>query len=65
MRPVHDRMSVIIEPADWPAWLGEAKGDPTALLRPAPDDVLGVWPIGVTVRRMPNDGPDLLTLLAG
>ena len=25
----------ILEPADWPAWLGEVEGDPAALLHPA------------------------------
>jgi putative SOS response-associated peptidase YedK len=30
---IQDRMPVIIEKADWPVWLGEAEGDPAALLR--------------------------------
>jgi putative SOS response-associated peptidase YedK len=34
---LHDRMPAILEPEDWPAWLGEAEAeaDPVALLRPA------------------------------
>ena len=35
LRPLHERMPVILEPADWPAWLGEFEGDPPALLRPS------------------------------
>lgn len=31
MAPITCRMPVILEPADWPAWLGEAEGDPAAL----------------------------------
>jgi hypothetical protein len=32
---LHDRMPVILEPEDWPTWLGEVEGDPATLLRPA------------------------------
>jgi putative SOS response-associated peptidase YedK len=31
---LHDRTPVILEPADWPAWLGEVDADPAALLHP-------------------------------
>ncbi len=41
---VHDRMPVILDPAAWPIWLGEAEGDPAALLRPPPDGALSVEP---------------------
>jgi putative SOS response-associated peptidase YedK len=34
--PVHDRMPAILDPDAWPVWLGEAEGDPAALLRPWP-----------------------------
>ena len=37
---VHDRMPVILAPAAWPVWLGEAPGDAAALLRPLPDGAL-------------------------
>ena len=33
---VHHRMPAILEPADWPLWLGEVEGDAGALLRPYP-----------------------------
>ena len=39
---VHHRMPAILEPADWPLWLGEADGDAGALLRPFPQGRLRV-----------------------
>ncbi len=60
MAPIHDRMPVILEPAAWPAWLGEAEGDPAALLRPAADDVLRVRPVGRAINSPRNNGPRLL-----
>ena len=60
MASVHDRMPVILKPADWPAWLDEAAGDPAALLRPAVDDVLRVWPVGRAVNSPRNNGLRLL-----
>jgi putative SOS response-associated peptidase YedK len=53
-------MPVIVERADWPAWLGEAEGDVTALLRLAPEDVLRLWPVDKRVGNVRNDGPELL-----
>jgi putative SOS response-associated peptidase YedK len=60
LAPIQDRMPVIIERADWPIWLGEAGGDPAALLRPAPKDVLWVWRVDKKVGNVRNDGPDLI-----
>jgi putative SOS response-associated peptidase YedK len=58
---VHDRMPVMIEPEDWPIWLGEAEGDASALLRPAADDVLRGWPVSRTLNKVGgHDGPELL-----
>jgi putative SOS response-associated peptidase YedK len=53
-------MPVIIEKVAWSAWLGEAEGDPAALLRPAPSDVLRVWQVDKKVGNVRNDGPDLI-----
>ena len=39
---VHDRMPVILAPDAWPVWLGEAAGDPAALMRPLPAGALTV-----------------------
>jgi putative SOS response-associated peptidase YedK len=60
MARVHDRMPAILEPADWPVWLGEAEADPVALLRPAAEDVLRVWPISRAVNNVRNNGAEML-----
>jgi putative SOS response-associated peptidase YedK len=57
-------MPVIIEKADWPVWLGEAEGDPAALLRPAPIEVLRFWQVDKKVGNVRNDGPDLIKPIA-
>ena len=60
MQAVHHRMPVILEPDDWPLWLGEQDGDVDALLRPAADDVLRLWPISTAVNAVRNNGAELL-----
>ena len=60
MALIHSRMPVIVEEPDWPAWLSEAEGDAASLLRPAPEDVLRLWPVGRAVNNVRNDGPELL-----
>ncbi len=44
--PIHDRMLVVLERADWPVWFGEQPGNPTLLLRPPAADVLQCKPLG-------------------
>jgi putative SOS response-associated peptidase YedK len=41
-------------------WFGEFDGDPTALLRPAGEDVLKVWPVSKQVNSPRNNGAELL-----
>jgi putative SOS response-associated peptidase YedK len=57
---IQERMPVIIEPADWPVWLGEEDGDVMSLLRPLPADRLRIWPVDRMVNNVRNDGPALL-----
>ena len=40
--------------------MGKAEGDPLALLRPAAEDVLRIWPVGRAVKSPRNNGPELL-----
>jgi len=54
-------MPVILEERDWPLWLGEMEGEAAALLRPAAEGVLRVWPVSRAVNTPRNDGPALLT----
>jgi len=59
LRPIHERMPVILERAAWPVWLGEEEGDPTAVLRPSSAE-LRVWRIGTAVNSVRNDNAALL-----
>ena len=60
MAGLHDRMPVVLEEADWPAWLGEAEGDAASLMRPAAEDVLHMWPVSRAVNNVRNNGAALL-----
>ena len=60
MSPLHERMPVILEQTDWPAWLGELDGDTAPLMRSAADDVLNSWPVSRAVNSVRNNGPELL-----
>ncbi|MBP2299906.1 SOS response-associated peptidase [Azospirillum picis] len=62
-RDVHDRMPVILPPADWPAWLGEEEaGDDrlVGLMRPYPADRTRLWPVHRDVGNVRNDRVDLI-----
>lgn len=61
---IHTRMPVILDEAAWPVWLGEAPGDHAALLRPAPDDLLQLWPVSRAVNNTRNNEAALLAPLA-
>jgi len=63
MRPIHHRMPVIVDPKDWPVWLGEQEGNPASLLSPPPDGLLRVWPVSPQVNRPQNNGPELLAAI--
>lgn len=60
MRAIHDRMPVILEPEDWPVWLGEQDGHATLLLRPAPEGTLKLWPVSPRVNTPKNNAAHLL-----
>ena len=62
LRPVHARMPAIIEPADWPVWLGETSGDAAGLLHPSVA-ALRLWRVSAQVNDPRHDGPDLLAPL--
>ena len=58
--PLHHRMPVILEPADWPVWLGEVADDYAARLRPARMSTVCFWPVSRAVNSVRNNGPELL-----
>ncbi len=63
LRPIHERMPLILEPADWPMWLGEAPGDPAELLRPAVAD-LTFWRVAPLVNNVRNNDARLIEPVA-
>ncbi len=55
---IHDRMPVILPPADWVLWLDPAVHDPErlqALLVPAPEGALEATAVGVRVNKPEHD----------
>ncbi len=64
MSPLHSRMPVILEPADWPAWLGEVDAGPAALLHPSAEGTLRFWPVSRDVNTPKNNSADLLDPVA-
>lgn len=65
MVPLHDRMPLVLEPRDWPAWLGEVDADPTALLGTPRDGTQRAWPVSRSVNSPKNNGPELLEAISG
>ena len=61
--PVHDRMPVMLARDAWDRWLDRDLTDPEAvadLLRPAPDDLLELWPVSPRVNSARNDDERLI-----
>ena len=60
---LHDRMPVILDPADWALWLDptlDDVGELQGLLRPAPVDPLEIVAVSTLVNNVRNDGPELI-----
>lgn len=57
---VHDRMSLIVDAADWPAWLSGSKAEAVSLLRPNPMREFVRYPVSTKVNSVRNDDPSLL-----
>lgn len=63
MRPLHERMPVVLPDDAWDTWLDPSFQDVGALkslLRPAPDDLLRTYPVSRRVNDVRNDDPELL-----
>lgn len=63
--PIHDRMPIILEPADYAAWL--ESDNPLLLqqlLQPLPAELLEAYPVGLAVNRPANGGSGLIAPLA-
>ena len=60
MRPLYDRMPVILDSKDYAAWLDPTprpKEDLLALLRPFPSEAMRAVPVSTTVNNPQNQGP--------
>ncbi len=64
MAGIHDREPVILDPADWPLWLGEAGHGAARLMRPTPPGVLRMHRVDVAVNSNRASGPQLIEPLA-
>ena len=62
MTPVHQRMPVILEPADWRQWLNDEGHNPDlhALMLPKEWPSLALRNVANAVNRAGNDGPELV-----
>jgi len=63
LRPIHNRMPVIVPPDAWDRWLDSGLADPAqlqGLLVPADDDGLDLYPVTRLVNDVRNDGPNLI-----
>ncbi len=63
MRPIHDRMPVVLPQVAWDRWLDRAPARAAYLadlLVPAPDDLLARRPVSLRVNNVKNDDADLL-----
>ncbi len=66
MKPIHDRMPVILAPEDFGLWLDPGVGDPARLvplLRPAPDRDFETREVSRVVNSPAHDGPDCIAPL--
>jgi len=56
---VHDRMPVMLAPADWSRWLSTPE-ERVKLLKPFPSARMEMWPVGKAVGSPKNTGPELV-----
>jgi putative SOS response-associated peptidase YedK len=64
VRPLHDRMPVIIAPADYARWLDASDPHGAELLRPCPPETLALHPVSDRVNNPRNDEPALIEPVA-
>ena len=62
MRPIHDRMPVILDPSAEARWLdpGAGEAELRGLLAPAPDSLTAVREVADLVNSVREDGPELI-----
>ncbi len=60
LRPIHDRMPVILAPEDFEMWLDPAAEGGALLLRPCPPEWLEAHPVSTRVNSPRHNEPGLL-----
>jgi putative SOS response-associated peptidase YedK len=60
MARIHHRMPVILEPADWPLWLGEEEGKAAPLMAAAPEGTVTAYRVDPAVNSNRASGPELI-----
>jgi putative SOS response-associated peptidase YedK len=60
MRPVHDRMPLILDDEQIEQWLDPDNPDPGAVLTAVPDDELELVPVSDWVNNARHEGPQCL-----
>ena len=62
LRPLHERMPVVLAPEDHELWLSAdtTLKEAQALLRPAPEDFFALTPVSTRVNSADNDDPGLI-----
>jgi putative SOS response-associated peptidase YedK len=60
IRPIHQRMPVIVAPIQYDRWLSSLDPDPRDLLVPFPSEPMKMWPISTKVNKPENDDPSIL-----
>ena len=63
MAQIHHRMPLILEPDDWPLWLGEAGKGAALLMKPGADEVLQFHRVDPAVNSNRASGPQLIEAL--
>jgi putative SOS response-associated peptidase YedK len=66
LKPLHDRMPVLLAPDCWAAWLGDIaalEGDLKSMLKPYRGRGMAFWPVDKRVGNPRNDSPDLFAPL--
>jgi putative SOS response-associated peptidase YedK len=60
VRPIHDRMPVVVAAADFETWLTGTTEEAAVLLRPPPDGSFEPMPVSQRVNAAANDDPGLI-----
>jgi putative SOS response-associated peptidase YedK len=58
--PIHHRMPLMLEPRDWPLWLGESGKGAASLMQPGPEGLHRMHRVAVDVNSNRASGPELI-----